>query len=272
MSVPWCCDEDVAKVPEERPSESRLPGVREIRGFVSFEFDLPGALLEQLVMVLDQMADEVVSADHVALIPDAQGVYQLFLDGTLVYIGKTDAEAGLRKRLLRHLKRISDRPRLQQSRVSFKAVQVLVFTAMDLETALIKHYKKAGKTPAWNGSGFGSNDPGRNREKTNVKPEGFDASFPISIDFETGVLPAGTYSAAEALAKVKDSLAYTFRYERPHPDLDSTTVAVTRTPLTVREIVRLALDALPAGWQATLFPSHVILYKESQAYEYGERI
>ncbi|BBO24371.1 MAG: hypothetical protein AMXMBFR19_09320 [Chthonomonadaceae bacterium] len=170
------------------------------------------------------------------------------------------------------MKRISDRPKLQKSRVSFKAVQVLVFTAMDLETALIKHYKRAGQVPSWNGSGFGSNDPGRNREKTNVKPEGFDATFPISIDFETSVLPPGSYSASQALALVKESLSYTFRYERPHSDLDSSEVTVTETPMTVREILRLLLSSLPAGWQATLFPSHVILYKESQTYEYGARI
>ncbi|BBO24372.1 MAG: hypothetical protein AMXMBFR19_09330 [Chthonomonadaceae bacterium] len=68
--------------------EHLFPGNSAIQGFVSFEFDLPGALLEQLVKVLDRMGDGLLSADQLSLIPDAQGVYQLFLDGELVYIGR----------------------------------------------------------------------------------------------------------------------------------------------------------------------------------------
>jgi hypothetical protein len=37
-------------------------------------------------------------------------------------------------------------------------------------------------------------------------------------------------------------------------------------------IMRLILKALPAGWQATEFVSHVILYKEHRTYMHGTPI
>src|SRR5579872_8296 len=122
-----------------------------MQGFFSFEFDLPGALLEQLIAVLGGMSGERLTIEHAGEIPDAQGVYQLFLDDKLVYIGKTDAEAGLRRRLLRHARKILNRPTLAEHAVTFKAVRIFVFTAMDLESALIKHYKGLGDAAAWNG-------------------------------------------------------------------------------------------------------------------------
>jgi hypothetical protein len=254
-----------------------------LNGFISFEFDLPGALLEQLIEALNAMSSEQLIGENVRQIPDAQGLYQLFLDDQLVYVGKTDAEAGLRKRLLRHAGKLLNRPTLDKRTVTFKAVQVLVFTAMDLETALIKHYKSRGVPTPWNGSGFGSNDPGRNREKTNQKPEGFDASFPISVDVENEFLSVGRYTVATALAKLKDTLTYTLRYEtetvngraqrgKHHLDLLESSFEVTTSPQSVRELLNAMLVVLPDGWQATLFPSHVILYKEHADYNYGEAL
>jgi len=253
------------------------------RGFVPFEFDLPGALLEQLIVVLDDMYDERLTAAHVSQIPDAQGVYQLFLDGRLVYVGKTDAQAGLRKRLLRHATKILGRPSLLDHAVTYKAVQVLVFTAMDLETALIEHYKKSGAPPAWNGSSFGSNDPGRLRETTNKKPDGFDQSYPISIDQEDAFLAVGKYTVADALTCLKRELPYTLRYETDvrkgrshsswhHGDLQNATIEVSGKRHTVRSLLVQFVNALPGGWQATVFSSHVILYKETGTYTYGEAI
>ncbi len=254
-----------------------------MNGFVSFEFDLPGALLEQLIEVLDGMSAEHLTMVTARAIPDAQGVYQLFLDGRLVYIGKTDAEAGLRKRLLRHAGKILNRPNLETHDVAFKAVQVLVFTAMDLETMLINRYKRLGQATAWNGSGFGSNDPGRERETTNRKPEGFDDQFPISVDVEHEFLAPGSHTVATALSTLKQSLNYTLRYEtevigrrahpsRPHPDLLAATLLVAKPRMTMRETLTEILAVLPDGWQSTIFASHVILYKENRPYTYGEVI
>ena len=109
-------------------------------GYVEFEFDLPSALLTRLVGVLGEMEAAPLTAQFLREIPEEQGVYQLFLNNQLVYIGKTDSEAGLAKRLARHRLKIQHRVGLIPEQVAFKAVRIYVFTAIDLETQLIRHY------------------------------------------------------------------------------------------------------------------------------------
>lgn len=174
-------------------------------GFVSFEFDLPEALLEQLTAVLGRLEPAALSQEQALKIPDEQGVYQLYGDNELVYIGKTDAKAGLKKRLHRHAKKILGRHGLDSFGFAFKAVQIQVFSAMDLETQLIDHYKKSGKV-AWTNSGFGSNDPGRERETTNKNPNGFDNEYPIKLDLPIGFVKLGTKKVSELLVELKDGL------------------------------------------------------------------
>ncbi|WP_245461280.1 GIY-YIG nuclease family protein [Rhizobium sp. WSM1325] len=181
-------------------------------GYVEFEFDLPGALLVRLIEVLDGLGAVPLNTTNLAAIPEEQGVYQLFLDDQLVYIGKTDADAGLHKRLSRHARKVMHRVGLDPARVSFKAVRVFVFTAVDLESDLIRHYGGV-KAIDWNGSGFGSNDPGRERDTTRVDPRNFDAKFPIDIDREMAFAIDQNETAASALARLKDALPYTFRYQ-----------------------------------------------------------
>lgn len=255
-----------------------------MKGFAEFEFDLAGALLSQVVNVLDNMESETLTTTLVATIPsEAQGVYQLFLDDRMVYIGKSDAEAGLSARLLRHSNKILHRRNFGKKKVSFKAVRISVFAAMDLETQLIKHYKGKGQLlVAWNKSGFGANDPGRNRETTNKHPLGFDSMYPIDIDIPLAMKP-GSYPVSDVLIKLKDILPYCLRYEveegkgggqafktSPHPDQLASVVSISKRKLTAREIITEIVHALPPGWQATSFVSHVILYKESISYVHGE--
>jgi hypothetical protein len=250
-------------------------------GFKEFEFDLPRALKAELIGLLNGMETGLLQPDVTAAVPEAQGVYQLFYGGALVYVGKTDAEAGLRTRLTRHARKILHRPTLTGA-VRFKAVRIMVFTAMDLETQLIKHYRALNDgAAAWNGSGFGSNDPGRERETTNRQPEGFDDQHPINIDLPGEYLAPRTVSVAMALADLKSVLPYTLRYEtlrnkrgraqrgQPHADLLAANVTIPPGPQTVRGLMQTIRDALGADWQATAFASHIILYKETRPYQYG---
>ena len=152
---------------------------------------------------------------------------------------------------------------------------------MDIELKLIKHYGKR-----WNGSGFGSNDPGRNREETNKPEAGFDAQFPVDIDIPASVLPTGVQTVHAALMRLKEALPYDLRYEvapgkaksshdyrlHPHPDYVAHSIDVPDAPLTTREAMEIIVGALPNGWQATVFSSHVILYKEARTYVYGTTI
>lgn len=245
-------------------------------GFVEFEFDLPDALLQSLISIFDNLESAPLVRENVANIPDAQGVYQLRVDGQVVYIGKTDGEAGLRRRLARHAFTIQHRQNLTTADVTFKAIRVYVFTAIDLETQLIRHYRTIG-TVAWNDSGFGSNDPGRRRDETDLKPEGFDALYPIDLDQIVNIPVQIGAPAAQILLALKSALPYTLRFEtlgrgsrKAHPELESAIIrAPLQPPLTTRGLLLAVLAALPEGWQATLLAGRIILYRENKHYAFG---
>lgn len=255
-------------------------------GYGVFELDLPEVLLTSLVAFLGTVEKAPLTVENTKGVEDAQGIYQLFYKDELVYIGKTDSNEGLQGRLTRHAERVLDRPKLDVREMKYKAVRIMVFTAMDLETSLIAYYKAEAKKSGteislWNNSGFGSNDPGRQREETDKPIEGFDGQFPIDIDKAGPFLPAGTMLVSDAVKKLKDSLHYLFRYQTVenarspgkagqfHSDLKAHNVTIPPGPLTARQTIQIILAALPSGWQATLFVSHVILYKEAHDYTHG---
>jgi hypothetical protein len=244
-------------------------------GFREFEFDLPEALLVSLIDAFDTMEGASLIKDHLANIPEAQGVYQLLHGNEIVYIGKTDAEAGLRHRLERHAWSIQHRSGLEASQVSFKALRVFVFSAMDLESQLIAHYKKSSSI-GWNDSGFGSNDPGRNRDQTRAKIGGFDVRFPIDLDHEIVLKSDGMMKVVEALSLLRRELPYTLRaaaqpenIRKAHMDLVATEVLIADSRTTARNALNAIVEALPAGWQATRLAGRVILYKEHAEYPAG---
>ena len=238
-----------------------------VDGYVEFEFDLPQALLGRLVEAFEQIGSARLSLANAASIPDEQGVYQLFLDDRLVYIGKTDGDAGLKSRLGRHAKKLLDRKGLDPSRVSFKAVRVYVFTAVDLEGGLISHYGGV-KSVDWNGSGFGSNDPGRERDTSRVKPDHFDAKFPIDLDRVSNFEICARETAAMALQRLKAIVPYLLRYEnaggnwrQPHPDLAAGILSPLAGEVTARSALQHIVQHLPSGWHITALPGYVIMYK-----------
>lgn len=248
-----------------------------MNGYNEFEFDLPDALLTSLVEVFSSMASANLIIDNVKDIPDEQGVYQLLLNDQLVYIGKTDGEAGLRKRLTRHCYTIEHRNSLDVAHVTFKAIRVFVFTAVDLETQLIRYYSQSQSVP-WNNKGFGSNDPGRNRDDTRLDPASFDATYPLNIDRVLEPLPlTSTVAVSDLLSSLKTALPYTFRHEtangrQPHPELEAAIVPIPRESYSLRALLLAILAALPAGWQATRLAGRVILYREARDYPHGEII
>lgn len=245
--------------------DSNVPN--SISGFRTLEFDLPTALLKQVIALFDKMSAAPLAPDDTALIPNAKGVYQLFHRGRLVYVGKVDSKTGLRHRLSRHAWNIKSRGNLDVRNLSFKAIQVLVFSAMDLEKALIAHYKKEKQPPVWNGSGFGNNDPGRRRDTTVLKSDGFDALHPISIDLEILASWNVNSTALEALAVLSGSVPYTVRHAKSKDDMASLQASFPK-PLAQPTTVRLAMtsicSALPKGWQATRLSGRIILYREEK--------
>lgn len=252
-----------------------MPEDKLIRGYKEFEFDLPGALLNNLVTIFDAMERQQLTKETVALIPEEQGVYQLFLDEALVYIGKTDAEAGLNKRLTRHSRKILDRKGLDPARVSFKAVRIFVFTAVDLESDLIRHYGGV-KAVAWNNSGFGSNDPGRERDTTKNKEENFDFRYPADIDRPLKVTIEDPMRLPDYLAALKQDIPYTIRVARKgnsrklNEELENLIIDPLKSPFTARQAIEHIGKFLSPEWQATKLLGYIIIYKEEKNYPQAE--
>jgi hypothetical protein len=161
------------------------------------------------------------------LVPTSQGVYHLFRNGVLVYVGKAD---NLRSRLKQHRFKIMGRQNVDIGEMTFTCLTVhRNWTAFAPESSLLSHYEQqAGNLCEWNGNSFGPHDPGRDRETTNKAPDGFDAQFPIRDDWPCVGVTAGDWNVRELLIEMKEELPFLLRYEatnkkyrQGHPDYNN---------------------------------------------------
>lgn len=240
------------------------------KGYAELEFDLPRALLRDIVDLLDEMGAADLIPENLAQVSDAPGIYALSREATgeLLYIGKAESSKGLLNRLTRHMRKLDGRKNIDRGDIQFKAIRIYVFAAMELEAALISHYGGNGGLP-WNHSGFGSNDPGKQRDTTIYKPDHFDTQHPIRLDHCFVKFEVGKKPVAEVMQHLKDGLPYLLRFQRPNknsrnsfePDFEVADVDIRRPDMTTREVLVLCMSSLPPGWHTTALPSHVICYK-----------
>jgi hypothetical protein len=129
-----------------------------------FDFDLDRGICAQVV---EKLEASPMLALKKGVGPQSSGIYALYFNGGLVYVGKaskgrTKSKRTLRTRLAQHVAKISGRKNISlndmQCRYLTFASEWWVFAA---EFALIGHYQ-----PEWNNSGFGSNVPGVGRPGT----------------------------------------------------------------------------------------------------------
>ncbi|MBI3665867.1 MAG: Eco29kI family restriction endonuclease [Acidobacteria bacterium] len=242
--------------------------------FDRFEIDIISALSSQLVAAFEMLEVGPLKEAQTKALESGQGVYQLYHKGTLVYVGKADS---LKKRLAEHHEKVSGRKNISVADMGFKCLFVHPnWTALAPEDSLIKYYRKAGTGKcAWNGNGFGPHDPGRERETTNKAPDGFDATYPIREDWLCSWIKSSEYTAYDLLKCMKGGLPYLLRFEtaapksqKPHPDHLAVKAKVPKDGMPVKELLKLVAKSL-SGWQATVFPSHMILYKEHRSYKHG---
>jgi hypothetical protein len=133
------------------------------------------------------------------------------------------------------------------------------------ENLLIAHYKAKGQSK-WNGSGFGPKDVGRERDGT--EPNWFDREYPINADYRCEDIP-DRVTLVELLQTLKRLLPYTFRYEIPGTD-SAKPLNLEGVARTARNLISETVTALGPEWQATIFVSHIILYKERRDYKHGQ--
>jgi hypothetical protein len=234
--------------------------------FDRFDLDLARAVLEQLIERFESLDVGPLDAATINQVPAEQGVYQLFLPNRLMYAGKTSKQ--LPRRLLRHLRLLSGRKNINLADLGFKAVVINKNWLPSIhEGMVITPYTKLGLCE-WNQTGFGDNDPGRNREDT-IKNK-FDLDFPINEQFVCACIDPRDWNALALLVKLKKKLPFLFRYQcdprkrytKGSIKYNSLTITVPRPNLSIRDLLRVGIDQFPDGWQATFFPSHVILYEE----------
>ena len=248
------------------------------KSFGAFDFDLARSVLTQLVEAFDALTVgplSPIALQH--MIARTQGVYQLYLGNELRYVGKAN---NLPKRLTRHFRELSARQNLDVTALGFKALYIhRNWTTWTTEEAMIRYF---GDVCQWNASGFGSNDPGHNREDT-AEDDTFNNQYPINSDVPCTWIGPGMLTAFDVLTALKDGnkLPYLFRFHRVNPRrqrtvdveaqnyLKDTNVVIPRANMSVRDLLIEVTKQLGPGWQATQFKGRLILYREHVDYRHG---
>lgn len=140
-----------------------------------FDFDLDRGIREQVIEKLESSPAIPFAKD---IGPRESGLYALYYEGELAYIGKatkefTKSNRTLKARLNEHFSKLSARAAVDMQKLSCR---YLVFESdwwvVAAEVALIRHL-----APPWNGSGLGSKTPGEGRPGT-TRISKFDQLFP----------------------------------------------------------------------------------------------
>jgi hypothetical protein len=261
--------------------------------FALFRFNLPLAVTEQLLKKIGELESTPLSQEALAELYAfqqrehlCQGVYLLFLQRKVAYVGKSD---NVFSRLTEHWEKVRGRRNLKLSDVSFKCLLLDDnWRPSANEGLLIDHYRNQGECE-WNLGGFGPKDPGRNRD--GAIPSDFDTRYPIDEDFKltlrpesterasqlndkcaTGGLPqCGPYTAGDLLALVKEQVPFLLRF-RIDSDSAGTIVKLDGTLQTAGRILQQIARSLGPEWQLMLFKSHMTLYRERKTYAYGTQL
>ncbi len=142
-----------------------------------FDFDLDRGIRAQVV---EKLGSTPLLALQKGIGPSESGVYALYFQGMLVYIGKaskgtTKSKRTLRARLSEHVTKIGGRQNINLNEMTCRYLtfnsEWWVFAA---EFALITHYE-----PDWNATGFGSKTPGIGRPGTD-RVSVWNVKFPKS--------------------------------------------------------------------------------------------
>lgn len=222
-----------------------------------FQLSITKALGDQLAEALAKLKPAPLTRENLDMLQKAPGVYQLYLKGQFVYVGK--AEGTLPDRLGDHLKKITGRT-LPNEDMTFTCMYVEEdLSAVAPERLLIKRHKAIGQIP-WNNSGFGRHDPGRNRDKTIPDANDFDTLYPIDLGIEVGGLTVGKQAVKTFANAVKKGLPYLFRLQ-DSIELNQVAVNAPTATMTADEAFRLIASHAPPKWQVCALTGYVIMYK-----------
>ncbi len=131
---------------EERRGHDSDTGSRERPFHRNFTLSITKALGDQLAAGLEELTPAPLADEHIDQLEERAGVYQLYLNGDFVYVGKADKS--LQARLRNHLKKISGRRGITLDEITFSCLYVAEdFSALAPEQLLINHHKGQGTSP-----------------------------------------------------------------------------------------------------------------------------
>jgi hypothetical protein len=225
-----------------------------------FTLSITKALGDQLADALEGLDRAPLTEDSIDDLKEKPGVYQLYLNGEFVYVGKADKSIPVRLR--QHFRKIGGRRGISLRDVEFSCLYVAEdFSALAPEQLLITHHKEAGQIP-WNNNGFGNKDPGRNRDSTVLKANHFDMLFPIDLERTVDGLTPGVVTLQRFLDEVKADLPYNFRYQKS-PLFKQRLVTIPEANMTADSVFRLIATEIPDSWQIVALMGYVIMYDDS---------
>ncbi|MEV7542882.1 Eco29kI family restriction endonuclease [Streptomyces sp. NPDC089915] len=239
-----------------------------------FKLSITKALGDQLAASLEGLAPAPLTMGNIRSLRPLPGVYQLYKDGDLVYVGKADRS--LPQRIEKHYRKISGRTNISLEQMTFTCLYVDEdFGAVAPERLLINRHRGQGEVP-WNYNGFGNNDPGKRRDTTEVDEGHFDHEHPIDLEYELRApLPERTLvdelvPLSIVLQETKTQLPYVFRYEASK-EFDDIAVELPGTHVTAHETLTAIAERLPDGWQITALPGYLIMYPKAESYPSARR-
>ncbi|WP_147133898.1 GIY-YIG nuclease family protein [Nocardia ninae] len=227
------------------------------------------ALGDQLADGLRRLTPAPLDMTRIGKLEARPGVYQLYEGGCLVYVGKADKS--LPQRLTKHYVKLT--ARLALGPMTFTCLYVDEdLHAVAPERLLIQRQKDQGLAQ-WNFNGFGSNDPGRNRDETLFESNHFDSLHPADLAHVCKGLRANVYRADLLLKQIKAVLPYLFRYESAsfHRQVE---VRVDHDDPTADELfaaVGIAINKADPKWRITALPGYVIMYPKPGPYPSARR-
>jgi Caspase domain len=226
-------------------------------------FDL-AELSNQVIGLLGRRERQPLSPEALRGMRDGSGLYQLSrvdeFSEEVVYLGTTSTS--LPRQLMGLLKKISGRRLLSPDQIRFSH---LYFDG-DPSGLIPSPLRPGHRFPEWNRNGFGSRDPGRQRDKAQLRADHFDARYPIDLNYPLKSLRLDTRQLSHALRAIADQLPYTFRYQQTAPDFDRLTIEIPSHQVSADELFRHIANALGDSWQLTALPGYVILYRENTTY------
>jgi len=235
-----------------------------------YNFHFLRTVSSQLVEAIERLQITSLGKDSLEILRafqqdnhSAQGVYLIHYEGNPSYLGKADNVA---ERLEQHFFKLSGRKGIDLGAVSYKCILLdeSMGTAAN-EEILIRMFSERHPN-MWNGSGFGSKDPGKERDKT--RPGKFDQKYPINEMFPVQ-LYGNQHNLSELLDNAKRQLPYVFRTEKIPDVLLQKRLEVPSTSLSAIDVLQIVVNALGPGWQGTILSFGIILYRKVEDYPYG---